>query len=74
MTDHSLVTRPPESLEPLDTLPVGALTVAGDVISRALLFALSRSYLDGPIFEANYVRLLEPAVEGPPDVAFLHLE
>ena len=55
-------------------LSVEALTAAGDALSQALLFALGRNYLDGPIFQAGYVRLQDTDLPQQPDVAFLHLE
>jgi len=63
-----------EKAEAVDLLPTETLMAAGDVISKALLFALSRKYLDGPIFEANYVRIQESEIIQQPDVAFIHLE
>ncbi|MBN1265841.1 MAG: ATP-binding protein [Anaerolineales bacterium] len=74
MTENHSIEPAPTDLEPLDQLPVEMLTTTGDLISRAMLFALSRNYLDGPIFDANYVRVLEEAPPPPPDVAFFHLE
>ena len=43
-------------------------------VSRALLFTLGRNYLDGPIFDADYVRLLASDLPEQPDVAFLQVE
>ena len=50
------------------------LMQAGDALSKSLLFALERDYLDGPVFDNNSVRLLP---EDPPrqtDLAFLEVE
>ena len=51
------------------------LMQAGDALSKSLLFALERDYLDGPVFENNYVRL-QPGEEaaGQADLAFLEVE
>jgi len=61
-------------IEPLDLYTVETLTAAGELISKALLFSLGRNYLDGPIFQEDYVRLLAGEHPEQPDVAFLHLE
>ncbi len=50
------------------------LIQAGDAISKSLLFALERNYLDGPVFENDYVRLLPESVPGQADLAFLEVE
>ena len=50
-------------------LSVEALTAVGDAMSQALLFALGRNYLDGPIFQAGYVRLQDTDLPQQPDVS-----
>ena len=71
-------------VEPLDNdeastgletnISVEALTAAGDVLSQSLLFSVGRNYLDGPIFAANYVRLVDKDIPQAPDIAFIELE
>lgn len=55
-------------------ISVEELTAVGDVLSQALLFALGRNYLDGPLFDANYVRMLDVDVSDVVDAAFVRLE
>jgi len=74
MTENHPIEPTQAGLEPLERIPVEMLTTAGDLISRAMLFTLSRNYLDGPIFTANYVRVLAGPPPPPPDVAFIHIE
>jgi len=74
MTENRAIEPAAANLEPLEQLPVELLTTTGDLISRAMLFTLSRNYLDGPIFDANYVRVLTDQPPPRPDVAFIHLE
>jgi hypothetical protein len=50
------------------------LMLAGDVLSKALLFALGRNYLDAPVFEKDYVRLVASDPAFPQDFAFLEIE
>ncbi|MBL7162403.1 MAG: ATP-binding protein [Anaerolineales bacterium] len=53
------------------------LMEAGDALSKSLLFALGRDYLDGPIFVNDYVRMADDAVDAipqQPDLAILELE
>jgi len=53
------------------------LMEAGDALSKSLLFALGRDYLDGPIFANDYVRMSDDAEEQipqQPDLALLELE
>ncbi|MBT3389344.1 MAG: ATP-binding protein [Chloroflexi bacterium] len=74
MVEEEITTSLQTEIEPLEIMSTEMLMTAGDVISRALLFTLSRNYLDGPIFGADYVRLLNIDISEQPDVAFLHLE
>jgi hypothetical protein len=73
MAEESAI-QPVDTAEPFDMLSVETLTAAGDAISKALLFALGRNYLDGPIFKADYVRLQDTDLPQQADVAFLQLE
>jgi hypothetical protein len=74
MTDELVPQPTVEVVDPSDRISAEELVAAGDIISKALLFSLRRNYLDGPIFEANYVRLLESEIKLQPEVTFLHLE
>lgn len=60
--------------EPEATPSAETLVQAGDVISKSLLFALERKYLDGPVFSNDYVRLMPEAVPSQADLAFLEVE
>jgi len=46
----------------------------GDVMSQSLLFAMGRNYLDGPIFQNNYVRLVDSDMPDVVEAAFMRLE
>ena len=51
------------------------LMEAGDALSKSLLFTLGRDYLDGPIFENDYVRMSgDEEIPQQPDLAILELE
>ncbi|MBU0512271.1 MAG: hypothetical protein KJ638_11310, partial [Chloroflexi bacterium] len=50
------------------------LMAAGDALSRSMLFALRRDYLDGPVFEQEFVQLLPEKPPQQQDIAFLELE
>jgi hypothetical protein len=64
-----------ESLPDITQKPSAeTLMQAGDALSKALLFALERDYLDGPVFENNTVRLLEGESFGQADLAFMEVE
>ena len=58
--------------EPVPTAEM--LMQAGDAISKSLLFVLERGYLDGPVFENDYVRLLPVEASSQADLAFLEVE
>ncbi|MBN1993456.1 MAG: ATP-binding protein [Anaerolineae bacterium] len=64
----------PTSSNLWEELSAEDLMTIGDVMSKSLLFALGRNYLDGPIFNANYVRLVDEDVPDVVEAAFLHLE
>ena len=75
MTDESQII--PVESEPTEELTPEMLMEAGDALSKSLLFALGRDYLDGPIFANDYVRIAEDADEAipqQPDLALLELE
>jgi len=57
-----------------DALTPEMLMEAGDALSKSLLFALGRDYLDGPIFENDYVRLVDADLPQQPDLAILAVE
>jgi hypothetical protein len=69
-------TTPVSSIPPERQLAPSAETLmqAGDALSKSLLFALSRNYLDGPIFKNRTVRLLAGQSAPQADVAFLEVE
>lgn len=50
------------------------LTATGDVLSRSTLFALRRNYLDAPVFQNHFFRLVETEISTTPDVAFFEVE
>jgi hypothetical protein len=50
------------------------LMMAGDALSKSLLFTLSRDYLDGPVFENDSLRLVPFDVPQQQDLAFLEIE
>jgi hypothetical protein len=50
------------------------LMQAGDALSKSLLFALERDYLDGAVFDNRSVRMLESAAKPQSDLAFLEVE
>ena len=69
----------PNNLTILEDTPRVELTPemlmeAGDALSKSLMFALRREYLDGPIFENDYVRITEGEIPQQPDLALLKLE
>lgn len=75
MTDESQII-PTDPANPEDLTPE-MLMEAGDALSKSLLFALGRDYLDGPIFTNDYVRLSDEILEQipqQPDIALLELE
>ncbi len=65
---------PSSALVPRQKPSAETLMQAGDVLSKSLLFALERDYLDGPVFENNYVRLLPGDATVQADLAFLEVE
>jgi hypothetical protein len=50
------------------------LTEAGDAISKALLFALGRDYLNEPVLEKGQMRLEDVQSFDQPDIAFMEVE
>lgn len=64
----------PQDLEPAALPTAETLMEAGDTLSKSLLFALGRDYLDGPMFANNYIRLLPGELPQQEDVAFLEVE
>src|SRR5512143_2772143 len=65
---------PSPNPEPLTTPTAETLMEAGDTLSKSLLFALGRDYLDGPMFTQNYLRLVPGELPRQEDVAFLEVE
>ncbi len=57
-----------------ETLTPEMLMQAGDALSKSLLFALGRNYLDGPIFDGDYVRVVDAELAPQPDLAILAVE
>jgi hypothetical protein len=75
MTKETMIEPVPESVPAPDQKPSAEMLMqAGDALSKSLLFALERDYLDGPVFENNYVRLLPGEQAGQADLAFLEVE
>jgi len=73
MTDESQIIST-EYDQPEDLTPE-MLMEAGDALSKSLLFALGRDYLDGPIFSEDYVRMSDlDDMPQQPDLALLELE
>lgn len=65
----------PAESEALEDLTPEMLMEAGDALSKSLLFTLGRDYLDGPIFENDYVRMSgDEEISQQPDLAILELE
>jgi hypothetical protein len=72
----------PNKILPVAETPAAAVEIsyaevlmqAGDVLSKSLLFALQRDYLDGPIFENHTMRLSPEEHLAQPDLAFLEVE
>ncbi|MBN2117114.1 MAG: ATP-binding protein [Anaerolineales bacterium] len=50
------------------------LMLAGDALSKSLLFTLGRDYLDGPVFENDSLRLIPFDAPQQQDLAFLEIE
>jgi hypothetical protein len=50
------------------------LTQAGDALSKALLFALGRDYLNEPVLEKGQMRLKGAQSFDQPDIAFMEVE
>ena len=59
---------------PEQTPSAEMLIRVGDTLSKSLLFALERDYLDGSVFENNYIRLLANDMTSQADLAFLEVE
>ncbi len=76
MTENTMTTYEDQA-ESLEELTPEMLMEAGDALSKSLLFALGRDYLDGPIFSNDYVRMDDDVGEQlsqQPDLAILELE
>ncbi|MBN2387077.1 MAG: ATP-binding protein [Anaerolineales bacterium] len=75
MTDETQIQTTPDSPSGSEESPSPEMLMqAGDALSKSLLFALERGYLDGPVFANNYVRLLPGEEAGQADLAFLEVE
>jgi hypothetical protein len=48
--------------------------LAGDALSKSLLFTLERDYLDAPVFDNRSMRMVPEELLPPPDLAFLEVE
>ncbi len=57
-----------------DSLSAETLMLAGDILSKSLLFALGRDYLGSPAEKQNFIRLLPGVIPQQQDLAFLELE
>lgn len=74
MPDESALISPDERPSTPEAFTSEVLMQAGEALSKSLLFALGREYLDGPIFENGYVRLDDTGPIEQPDLAFLEVE
>ncbi|MBI9051140.1 MAG: ATP-binding protein [Anaerolineaceae bacterium] len=74
MTDETGLIPTESDDVPAQNLSAETLMAAGDVLSSSLTFALRRDYLDGPIFDENYVQLLTDIFPQQQDIAFLEVE
>lgn len=75
MTQESIIVPVEEANENQAKAPNAEMLMqAGDAISKSLLFALGRNYLDGPVFENDYVRLFPEPISTQADLAFLEVE
>lgn len=50
------------------------LILAGDVLSKSLLFTLGRDYLNGPVLSNDFMRLLPGETPRSQDISFMELE
>jgi hypothetical protein len=69
--------KPPEPKDPteIQAAPSAEMLIqTGDALSKSLLFALERDYLDGPVFDNQSVRMLAGVQQPQPDLAFLEVE
>jgi hypothetical protein len=55
-------------------LDAETLIAAGDALSKTMLFAIRRDYLDGPVVENETIQLLEDQILQQQDISFLELE
>ena len=74
MNEQTAILNPAGENLAIDSFTPEMLLAAGDALTKSLLFALSREYLDGSIFDRGYFRLLESALPQQPDLAILELE
>jgi hypothetical protein len=73
MTDSPMKI-PKDQLEPSGELTPEMLMDAGDALSKSLLFALGRDYLDGSVFASDTIRMTETEIGQQPDLAILQVE
>jgi hypothetical protein len=74
MAPETEIINPEERELSSQTFTSEMLMQAGDALSKSLLFAIGREYLDGPVFDNGYVRLDASSPPQIPDLAFLELE
>jgi hypothetical protein len=74
MSDEYLVPEANNSFEKEAALSPGMLAAAGDALSKSLLFALCRDYLDAPIFEQDFVRFIETLPPQQQEIAFFEVQ
>ncbi len=55
-------------------LDAETLIAAGDALSKSMLFALRRDYLNGRVFENDTIQLLPGRAPGQQDIAFFEVE
>ena len=71
---HNNLTIHEDQPQEMEQLTPEMLMEAGDALSKSLLFALRREYLDGPIFDNDYVRITDADISQQPDLALLEVE
>jgi hypothetical protein len=74
MTNETEIMKPEEGALSPEIFTSEMLMQAGDALSKSLLFALGREYLEGSVFQNGYVRLGATSSPETPDLAFLELE